>query len=39
MPNLDRIDKAIADLETQEEPNIAETAREYGLVARTLGNR
>ena len=39
MPNLDRIDKAITDLETQEEPNIAETTRKYGLVAYTLGNR
>ena len=39
MPNLDRIDEAIADLETQEKPNITETARKYSLVAYTLGNR
>ena len=39
MPNLDRIPEALADLETQEVPNIAETARRHGLVAYTLGNR
>ena len=39
MPNLHRIPEAIADLETQEVPNIAETARKYGLVPHTLGNQ
>ena len=39
MPNLHRIPEALADLETQEVPNIAETARKYDLVPYTLGNR
>lgn len=39
MPNLDRIPEAIADLDTQEVPNIRETARKYGVVRKTLGNR
>ena len=39
MPNLDRIPEAIADLDTQEVPNVRETARKYGVVRKTLGNR
>ena len=35
MPNLDRIPEAIADLDTQEVPNIRETARKYGVVRKT----
>ena len=39
MPNLNRIPEAIADLDTQEVPNIRKTAAKYGLCAHTLGNR
>ena len=39
MPNLHRIPEVIADLETQEVPNITETVRKYDLVPYTLGNR
>ena len=39
MPNLDRIPEEIADLDTQEVPNIRETARKYKVDRKTLGNR
>jgi hypothetical protein len=39
MPNLHRIPEAIADLETQEIPNISATAEKYGLERTTLGKR
>ena len=39
MPNLHRIPEVIADLETQEVPNVVETATKYGLVPYTLGNQ
>ena len=39
MPNLDRIPEAIADLESQEVPDLTTTAKKYGLVRKTLENR
>ena len=39
MRNLDRIDAAIADLNTQEVPNVSATARKYDLERTTLRNR
>jgi Tc5 transposase DNA-binding domain len=39
MPNLHRIPEAIADLDTQEVPNIRSTAIKYGLCPKTLENR
>jgi len=39
MPNLDRIPEAIADLESQEVPDLTATAKKYGLVRKTLENR
>jgi hypothetical protein len=39
MRNLDRIPEAIADLESQELPNVAATARKYDIERTTLRNR
>jgi len=39
MPNLDRIPEAIADLESQEVPDLTATAKKYGVVRKTLENR
>jgi hypothetical protein len=39
MPNLYRIPEAIADLDTQEVPNVTATAKRYGLHPKTLENR
>jgi Tc5 transposase DNA-binding domain len=39
MRNLDRIDTAIADLNTQEVPNVSATARKYDIEGTTLRNR
>jgi len=39
MPNLDRIPEAIADLESQEVPDLTATAKKYGIVRKTLENR
>jgi hypothetical protein len=39
MPNNHRIAEAIADLESQEVPNVKKTAKKYGLKRTTLGKR
>jgi hypothetical protein len=39
MPNNHRIAEAIADLESQEVPNVKKTAEKYGLERTTLGKR
>ena len=39
MPNIGRIPEAIADLESQEVPNIKATAEKYSIVRKTLENR
>jgi hypothetical protein len=39
MRNIDRIPDAIADLESQERPNVKATAEKYGVVRKTLENR
>ena len=39
MLNIDRIPEAIADLESQEFPNVRATAKKYGVVRKTLENR
>ena len=38
MPNLDRIPEAIADLESQEVPDLTATAKKYSVVRKTLEN-
>ena len=39
MDHNDRIQAAIADLESQDRPNIAATARKYGVARETLSKR
>ena len=39
MPNIDRIPEAIADLNSQEVPNIKATTKEYRVVRKTLEYR
>ena len=39
MPNLYRIPEVIADLNTQEVPNVTATALKYELIPKTLENR
>ena len=39
MPNINRIPEAIADLETQEVPDLTTIAEKYGVLRRTLENR
>ena len=39
MPNNDRIPEAIADLDTQECPDLTTTAIKYGVLRKTLENR
>jgi hypothetical protein len=39
MRNIDRIPEAIADLETQEVPNVSATAEKYDVTRKTLENR
>jgi len=39
MRNIDRIPEAIADLDTQEVPNVSATAEKYNVVRKTLENR
>ena len=39
MRNIDRIPEAIADLDTQEVPNISATAEKHNVVRKTLENR
>jgi hypothetical protein len=39
MPNLHRIPKAIAELESLEDPNLTEIAKKYRVTRRTLENR
>jgi hypothetical protein len=39
MPNINRIPEAIADLESQEVPNIKATAEKYNINRKTLENR
>jgi hypothetical protein len=39
MRNIHRIPEAIADLETQERPNIKATAEKYEVKRKTLENR
>ena len=36
MRNIDRIPEAIADLESQEKPNIKVTAEKYNIIRKTL---
>jgi hypothetical protein len=39
MRNLDRIAEAIADLDSQEVPNVKATAEKYDIERTTLANR
>ena len=39
MLNIDRIPEAIADLDTQEVPNVKATAEKYEVNRKTLENR
>jgi hypothetical protein len=39
MPNLDRIPEAVADLDSQEVPNIRSMARKYGVRYKPLENQ
>jgi hypothetical protein len=39
MLNIDRIPEAVADLDTQEVPNVKATAEKYGVNRKTLENR
>jgi len=39
MRNIDRIPEAIADLESQEVPNVKATAEKYDVARKTLENR
>ena len=39
MLNIERIPEVVADLDTQEVPNIKATAEKYGITRKTLENR
>jgi hypothetical protein len=39
MRNIDRIPEALADLESQEKPNVSATAKKYDVTRKTLENR